>query len=53
MSDELERFLATQDETVSLTFLENKGEELTDILVAALEEAFSILSGRDVIDTFH
>jgi hypothetical protein len=53
MSNELEHFLATQDETVSLMFLENKGDELTDILVAALEEAFSILSDRGEIDTFH
>ena len=42
-----------QDEAVSLMFLENKGDELTDILVAALEEAFSILSDQRDIDTFH
>ncbi len=53
MSNEIERFLETQDEAVSLMFLENKGDELTDILVAALEEAFQILAGDARPETVH
>lgn len=44
MSNDVERFLETQDEALSLAFLENKSDELTDILVAALEDALQILS---------
>ena len=53
MSTEVERFLDTQDEALSLAFLENKGEELTDILVAALEEALHILKFEISHNTFH
>jgi hypothetical protein len=53
MSTEVERFLDTQDEAFSLVFLENKGEELTDILVAALEEALQILKFEISHNTFH
>ncbi|WP_195909512.1 hypothetical protein [Rhizobium tubonense] len=53
MSNEVEHFLDTQDEVVSLMFLENKGDELTDILVAALEEALEILKFEISHTTFH
>ncbi|WP_199852441.1 hypothetical protein [Rhizobium sp. H4] len=53
MSNEIERFLERQDEAVSVLFLENKGDELTDILVAALEEAFEILLEAAPAETLH
>ncbi|MBY5318409.1 hypothetical protein GR210_29325 [Rhizobium leguminosarum] len=53
MSNEIERFFEHQDEAVSALFLENKGDELTDILVAALEEAFEILLEAAPAETVH
>ncbi|UWM84156.1 hypothetical protein [Rhizobium sp. SRDI969] len=53
MSNEIERFFERQDEAVSAVFLENKGDELTDILVAALEEAFEILLEAAPTETVH
>jgi hypothetical protein len=53
MSNEVERYLETQDEAVSLMFLSNKGDELTDILVAALEDALKALVFEDATDTIH
>jgi dsDNA-binding SOS-regulon protein len=53
MSNEVEHFLETQDEAVSLLFLENKSDELTDILVAALEDALQILSAEFGSKTVH
>lgn len=53
MSNELERFLETQDEAVSMAFLQNKGDALTDMLVAALEEAFELLLVESERDTLH
>ncbi|MGZ2447804.1 hypothetical protein ACVIRO_000558 [Rhizobium ruizarguesonis] len=53
MSNEIERFFERQDEAVSPVFLENKGDELTDILVAALEEAFEILLEAAPAETVH
>lgn len=53
MSNEVEHFLETQDEAVSLRFLENKSDELTDILVAALEDALQILSQEFGPQTVH
>lgn len=53
MSNEIERFFERQDEAVSALFLENKGDELTDILVAALEEAFEILLEAAPAETVH
>lgn len=44
MSHDIDRFFEMQDEAVSLAFLESKGDELTDVLVAALEDALKILS---------
>jgi hypothetical protein len=53
MSNEIEHFFEMQDEAASLAFLENKGDELTDILVAALEEAFEILLEAAPAETLH
>lgn len=53
MSNEIERFFERQDEAVSALFLENKADELTDILVAALEEAFEILLEAAPAGTLH
>lgn len=53
MSNEIEHFFERQDEAVSALFLENKADELTDILVAALEEAFEILLEAAPAETLH
>ncbi|QPB22153.1 hypothetical protein [Rhizobium sp. 007] len=53
MSNEIERFFEMQDEAASLAFLENKGDELTDILVAALDDALKILSDEIWPETLH
>ncbi|WP_190237394.1 hypothetical protein [Rhizobium sp. R635] len=53
MSNEIEQFLERQDEVVSMRFLENKSDELTDILVAALEEAFEVLLEAAPAETIH
>ncbi|MBY3594745.1 hypothetical protein [Rhizobium bangladeshense] len=53
MSNEIEHFLERQDEAVSALFLKNKSDELTDILVAALEEAFEILLEAAPAETLH
>jgi hypothetical protein len=53
MSTDIDRFFEMQDEAASLAFLENKGDELTDILVAALRDAFKILSDEIRPETLH
>ncbi|NNH30082.1 hypothetical protein C9413_11390 [Rhizobium sp. SEMIA 4085] len=53
MSNEIEHFFEMQDEAASLAFLEHKGDELTDILVAALEDALKILSDEIRPETLH
>jgi hypothetical protein len=53
MSEELIRYLETQDESVSAMFVQNMGDELTDILVAALEEALDAFTADDLPATFH
>jgi hypothetical protein len=53
MSEELIRFLETQDESVSAMLVQNIGEELTDILVAALEEALEVLGAEELPATLH
>jgi hypothetical protein len=53
MSNEIEHFFERQEEAVSLMFVENKADELTDILVAALEEAFEILAESAPVGTVH
>jgi hypothetical protein len=44
MSDDVERYGDPQDATVALYLMNNDGGELTDVLVAALEDAFRILN---------
>ncbi len=53
MSEDLIRYLETQDESVTAMFVQNMGDELTNILVAALEEAFEILVVEDPSATLH
>ena len=43
MSNETDTYRDPQDSTVALFLMDNDGEKLTDILVAALCEAFRIL----------
>jgi hypothetical protein len=47
MSNETDTYRDPQDSTVALFLMENDGDKLTDILVAALSEAFRIL-GDDI-----
>ncbi|AFL54123.1 hypothetical protein ABIE78_006245 [Sinorhizobium fredii] len=51
MSDTIEHYSDPQDARVALYLMDNDGDELTDILVAALEHAFRIL-GEDA-QTMH
>ncbi|WP_200960764.1 hypothetical protein [Rhizobium sp. Root708] len=53
MSDLIDRFFELQDEDTKVMFVENRGDELTDILVAALEDTFSALSGDVDVKTWH
>jgi hypothetical protein len=53
MSIEIERFFEMQDEATKVAFIENRGDELTDILVASLEETLSILAGEIQPETVH
>lgn len=51
MSDDVEHYSDPQDATVAQFLMNNDGDELIDILVAALEDAFRIL-GED-FQTMH
>lgn len=53
MSNELEFFAGTEDYPLALYLQENGGDELTDILVTALEDAFRFLSDELASDTVH
>lgn len=53
MSNEFERFFELQDEATKAAFIERRGDELTDILVAALSDVFSILADDDFHETVH
>jgi hypothetical protein len=53
MSNEIERFFELQDEATKVAIIESRGDELTDILVTALEEALSIHSGEMQPETLH
>ncbi|KAA0700414.1 hypothetical protein DTW90_01705 [Neorhizobium sp. P12A] len=53
VSEELIRFLENQDESVSAMLVQNIGDELTDILVAALEEALDVLAAEELPTTLH
>ncbi|HXV28818.1 MAG TPA: hypothetical protein VD840_00655 [Sinorhizobium sp.] len=51
MSNDVEHYNDLQDATIALYLMNNDGDELTDLLVAALEDAFRIL-GED-FQTMH
>lgn len=53
MSNDLECYSDPDNATVALFLLENDADELTDILVAALDEAFRILEDDASPATFH
>ena len=53
MSNDLERYSDLDNATVALFLLENDADELTDILVAALDEAFRILDDEASAATVH
>ncbi|MBN9054740.1 hypothetical protein JQ506_13620 [Shinella sp. PSBB067] len=53
MSNDLERYSDPDNTTVALFLLENDSDELTDILVAALDEAFRILDEEFSPATVH
>ena len=53
MSKEIERYSDPDNAAVALFLLENDSDELTDILVAALDEAFRILDDEASSTTFH
>lgn len=53
MSNELEFYAGTEDYPVALYLQENDGDELTDILVSALEDAFRLLSEEIASGTVH
>ncbi|UPA23765.1 hypothetical protein [Shinella oryzae] len=53
MSNDLEHYSDPDDTAVALFLLENEADELTDILVAALSEAFRILEDEISPATVH
>lgn len=53
MSNDIERYSDPDNATVALFLLENDSDELTDILVAALDEAFRILDEDAASATVH
>lgn len=53
MSNEADHFFERQDEMAKILFLDNKADELTDILVSALEEALRILTDEAPRETRH
>lgn len=53
MSNEADHFYNRQDSNVQALLAENKGDELTDILVEALYDAFRILREEAESETLH
>lgn len=53
MSNETDTYRDPQDSTVALFLMENDADKLTDILVAALSEAFRILGDDVPSDSIH
>ncbi|GEO85403.1 MULTISPECIES: hypothetical protein [Alphaproteobacteria] len=53
MTNEPDQFFERQDAAIQMLLVENKGDELTDILVAALAEAFNLLRGESPETTVH
>ncbi|MDP9631863.1 UNVERIFIED_ORG: phosphorylcholine metabolism protein LicD [Ensifer adhaerens] len=53
MSNDIEHYTDPQDSAVALYLTNNDGEELTNVLVAALEDAFRILRDEVSGETMH
>ncbi|ACP26929.1 hypothetical protein NGR_c31960 [Sinorhizobium fredii NGR234] len=53
MSDIVEHYSDPQDASIALYLMDNDGDELTDLLVAALEDAFRILGEDWASQTMH
>ncbi|WP_457581599.1 hypothetical protein [Ensifer canadensis] len=53
MSNDIEHYTDPQDKAVALFLTHNDGEELTNVLVAALEDAFRILRDEVSGETMH
>jgi hypothetical protein len=53
MSNDIEQYRDPSDSMVALYLASNDGDELTDALVAALEDAFRILSDEIYGETMH
>ncbi|WP_082910030.1 hypothetical protein [Sinorhizobium glycinis] len=53
MSDNIDHYSDPQDASLALYLMDNNGDELTDILVAALEDAFRILREDCASQTMH
>ncbi|WP_167590803.1 MULTISPECIES: hypothetical protein [unclassified Ensifer] len=53
MSNDVEHYADPQDKAVALFLMNNDGEELTNVLVAALEDAFRILRDEISGETMH
>lgn len=53
MSNDVEHYRDPTDSMVALYLMNNDGDELTDILVAALEDAFRILHDEVAGETMH
>ncbi|MDI6834674.1 hypothetical protein [Ciceribacter thiooxidans] len=53
MSNEADHFYHRQDRDVQILIAENRGDELTDILVDALYDAFRILRDEAEGETLH
>ncbi|MFC3075467.1 hypothetical protein [Shinella pollutisoli] len=53
MSNDIEHYSDPDNTAVALYLLENDSDELTDILVAALDEAFRILEDEIGSATVH
>ncbi|HEV7317620.1 MAG TPA: hypothetical protein VGO04_03295 [Ensifer sp.] len=53
MSNDIEHYRDPSDQMVALYLSSNDGDELTDVLVAALEDAFRILNDEFAGETMH
>lgn len=53
MSNEIDTYRDPQDATVALFLMENDSDKLTDVLVAALYEAFRILGDDIPLERMH
>lgn len=53
MSNEFDGYIDPQDPAVALFLANYDGEELTDILVAALRDALRILADEVSLETVH